>query len=213
MKPTFEELTGRVLDRLAQAGPSDRVIIGITGSPGAGKTTLAEQLVARLSGALGPALVTHVPMDGYHLADVELDRLGLRERKGAPATFDAHGYVALLRRLRDNADPVIYAPGFDRTIEQPIAGSIAVPQQARVIVTEGNYLLFDGAWSGARELLDEVWYCRPDESVRRERLLARHVRFGKTPKAATAWIAMTDDPNAAAIATTVERADLVIDVD
>jgi pantothenate kinase len=152
-------------------------------------------------------------MDGYHLADVALDRLGLRDRKGAPATFDAEGYVALLRRLRENNDPVIYAPGFDREIEQPIAGSIAIGRQTRVIVTEGNYLLLEGPWQAARDLLDEVWFCRSDEGVRLERLLARHVRFGKTPEAAKAWMAETDGPNAEFIAVTADRADLVIDVD
>ena len=211
MKLSYHDLTQRVCARLNNA--PTRVIIGITGSPGAGKTTLAEQLVSRLAGELGSAQVGHVPMDGYHLADVALDRLGLRDRKGAPATFDAEGYVALLRRLRENADPVIYAPGFDRVIEQPIAGSIAVPRAARVIVTEGNYLLLDGPWAGARALVDEVWFCRPDENVRLERLLARHVEFGKTPEAAVAWMASTDQPNADAIAATLDHADLVVQVD
>ena len=213
MKPTFDDLIKRVRTQLVEASAGARVIIGLTGSPASGKTTLAEQLVARLGLELGPEQVAHVPMDGYHLADVTLEHLGLRDRKGAPATFDAHGYVALLRRLRENADPVIYAPGFDREIEQPIAGSIAVPQSVRVIVTEGNYLLLDSPWTGARALVDEVWYCRPDENVRLERLLARHVRFGKTPDQAVAWIASTDAPNAASIAATADLADLVITVD
>src|SRR6185312_236803 len=111
---------------------------------------------------------------------------------------------------RENLDPVVYAPGFDRDIEQPIAGSIAVARSARVIVTEGNYLLLDGPWVAARELLDEVWFCRPDENTRLERLLARHVEFGKTPDDAVAWMAVTDQPNAEAIAATLERADLLV---
>ena len=213
MKPTFDELTKRVLDLLAAAQPGARVIIGIAGTPGAGKTTLAEQLVTRLALELGGERVAHVPMDGYHLADVELVRLGRRDRKGAPDTFDALGYVALLRRLRENADPVIYAPGFDRVIEQPVAGSLPVFQSARVIVTEGNYLLLDGAWSAARTLLDEVWYCRPDETVRLERLLQRHIRFGKSPEFARTWVEHTDQPNAATISATMDQADLIVVVD
>ena len=213
MKPTMDDLIKRVFTQLVEASAGTRVIIGITGSPGAGKTTLAEQLVAGLGLSLGADQVAHVPMDGYHLADVALERLGLRDRKGAPATFDAHGYVALLRRLRENTDPVVYAPGFDREIEQPIAGSIAVPQQARVIITEGNYLLLDGPWTGARALADEIWFCRPEESVRLERLLARHIRFGKAPEDAVAWMAQTDAPNADSIAATADLADLIVTVD
>jgi pantothenate kinase len=211
MTPTLPDLVRRVLDRLTAGAPGSRVMIGIAGSPGAGKTTLAEQLVELLSTRLGPDQVVHVPMDGFHLADATLDRLGLRGRKGAPATFDADGFVALLGRLRANQDPVVYAPGFDRTIEQPIAGSIAVPRQARVIITEGNYLLLDGPWARGRPLLDEVWFHRVDESVRLERLFARHVRFGKSPADATAWMASTDAPNADAVAATADRADLVIE--
>lgn len=151
-------------------------------------------------------------MDGYHLADVELDRLGLRAHKGAPETFDPAGYVALLRRLRQNVDDVVYAPGFDRTIEQAIAGSIPVPSRARIIVTEGNYLLLDGPWAGVRPLLDEVWFCRQDESTRLQLLLARHVRFGKSPQAARVWMEHTDRPNAELVNATMHRADLVIDL-
>jgi pantothenate kinase len=213
MEPTFDDLTKRVANLLADAPAEARVIIGIAGTPASGKTTLAQLLVAALGTELGADQVSHVPMDGYHLADVALERLGLRNRKGAPATFDVYGYLALLRRLRENTDPVVYAPGFDREIEQPIAGSIAVARQVRVIITEGNYLLLDGAWTAARDLLNEIWYCRPTEARRLERLLSRHIRFGKTPEAARAWIAESDAPNAEVIAGTAERADLEILID
>ncbi|WP_086694879.1 nucleoside/nucleotide kinase family protein [Streptomyces recifensis] len=210
MPPTFDDLLLRARG-LAEDG--QRAILGIAGGPGAGKTTLAGHLVRALN-ADGAPWVAHVPMDGFHLADAELDRLGRRDRKGAPDTFDAAGYAALLRRLREtpaDADEVVYAPAFERDLEQPVAGSIPVPPSARLVVTEGNYLLLrEGSWAGVRPLLDEVWYCEVDEPERVRRLVARHVEFGKEHAAAVAWVLGTDQRNADLIATTRDRADLVI---
>jgi pantothenate kinase len=199
---------------LVQGG--HRAILGITGSPGAGKTTLAEHLVRVLretppAGQPPGEWLAYVPMDGFHLADVELDRLGRRDRKGAPDTFDAAGYAALLRRLREDADDVIYAPAFERDIEQPIAGSIPVPRSARLIVTEGNYLLLDdGDWPRVRPQLDEVWYCDLGTDERVRRLVARHEHFGKEHGAAVAWVMGTDQRNADLISRTRRHADLVV---
>jgi pantothenate kinase len=151
-------------------------------------------------------------MDGFHLADVALERIGLRHAKGAPDTFDAGGYVALLRRLRSpEPEEVVYAPMFERDLEQPLAGAVAVPRSATLVLTEGNYLLLDrGRWPEVRPLLDEVWFCAPAPDVRLARLTARHVAFGKEPAAATAWIAAVDEPNAALVEATRGRADLVV---
>jgi pantothenate kinase len=193
-----------------------RAVLGIAGAPAAGKTTLAEQLVAALrpappTGLTTGAWVAHVPMDGFHLADVELERLGLRDRKGAPETFDALGYAALLRRLHEDQDEVIYAPGFERVIEQPIAGAIPVPREARLVVSEGNYLLLDDPrWAPVRSLLTEVWYADLDQPARLRRLVDRHMRFGKPEPAAIAWANGTDERNAAAVAATRGRADLIV---
>ena len=190
----------------ALAGAGERRLLGLTGAPGSGKSTLAASLVA----ALAPDAVL-VPMDGFHLANAELIRLGRRDRKGAPDTFDAAGYVALLQRLR-RAEEVVYAPGFDRGIEEAIAGAIPVPAEVPLVVTEGNYLLLkDGQWRGVRPLLDEVWYLDVDEDLRLERLIRRHVLYGKAPDEATAWSHGPDQRNAERIAATRDRADLVLD--
>ncbi|GHE06129.1 nucleoside/nucleotide kinase family protein [Streptomyces alanosinicus] len=187
-----------------------RAVLGIAGSPGAGKTTLAGHLVRALNGD-EPRWAAHVPMDGFHLADVELDRLGRRDRKGAPDTFDAAGYAALLRRLRDDTDEVVYAPGFERVLEQPLAGAIPVPPAARLVVTEGNYLLLtEGSWARVRPCLDEVWFCETDEHERVRRLIARHEEFGKEHDTAVAWVLGTDQRNADLVAATRGRADLVV---
>ena len=216
---TFPDLVARAR---ALAVPGRRALLGVVGSPGSGKSTLTEMLLAALRAdpppGEGPDWVAHVPMDGYHLADVELERLGRRQAKGAPDTFDAGGYVALLARLRaweggtrDPADAVVYAPAFERTLEQPLAGAIPVPAAARLVLTEGNYLLLDsGRWPAVAPLLDEVWFCALRDDVRLQRLLARHVAFGKPPDAARAWVAAVDQPNAALIAATRARADLVV---
>jgi pantothenate kinase len=192
-----------------------RRVLGIAGSPGAGKTTLATALVRVLNDTApeGHPWVVHVPMDGFHLADVELARLGRLGRKGAPDTFDPDGYAALLERIRSaGPDETVYAPAFDRDIEQPVAGAVPVPPECRLVVTEGNYLLVDEPrWLRARAALDECWFCDLDEGERHRRLVERHVRFGKSRSAAEAWVAAVDEPNAAAVAATRARADVVVD--
>ncbi len=188
------------------AHPAHRFVLGIAGSPGSGKTTLA-RAVAR---AVGPHAV-HVPMDGFHLADATLERLGRRERKGALDTFDGWGFVALLRRLRAETDHVVYAPSFRREVGEPIAGEIAVTPDHRIVIVEGNYLLVDAEpWAGVRDLLDAAWFCAAVDAVREARLVDRHQHHGRDREAATAWAREVDGANAVLIEASADRADLVV---
>jgi pantothenate kinase len=198
------ELLDRARALMARGG---RRLLGLAGAPGSGKSTLARQLAE----ALGEHAVV-VPMDGFHLANTELVRLGLAHCKGSPDTFDSAGYVALLGRLRaPRAGETVYAPEFRREIEEAIAGAIAVAPAVSLVITEGNYLLLDqGAWAAVRGLLDEAWFVQGDERLRVERLVQRHIGHGRSPEAARDWVAHTDEPNAQLVAGTRSRADFVV---
>ena len=208
---SLSALVDRATSLLERPG---RTVLGITGAPGAGKSTLTSLLLGRLRADLGDDAVGHLPMDGFHLADVQLDRLGRRDRKGAPDTFDVDGYVAALERLHAQPDRTIFAPGFERDLEQPIAAAIAITPSARLVVTEGNYLLLpDGGWEHVRPLLAEVWFVDVDDDLRRARLVQRHEEFGKSPDEARAWVERSDEANASLVTATRGAADVVVRLD
>lgn len=184
-----------------------RYLLGVAGAPGAGKSTFAEAERRRLVADGTPAAV--LPMDGFHLPQAELVRLGRRDRMGAPDTFDVDGFVAALERLRRPG--AIRVPGFDRRIEEPVPDAIEIGADIQLVIVEGNYLLHDrDGWQRVRPLLDRVVFLAPDDAVRRQRLVARHVEFGKSPTEAEAWVACSDDPNAALVIATAHRADDIL---
>ncbi len=196
----------RVLADRRDAGRAGPPVLGITGPPGAGKSTLAEQVVEAVPGAV------HVGMDGFHLAHSALVELGRVERKGAPDTFDAAGYVALLRRIRAvRPGSTVWAPQFRREIEDAVAAAVPVTADATLVVTEGNYLLLDEPpWAEIRDLLDECWYVDVPDDLRRARLQSRHERYGRDPEQARERTLGSDERNAVLVAASRERAALLV---
>lgn len=202
----LRDLIGRLR---AVAAPGRRTIVGVVGEPGAGKSTLVAELVDALGPDAAPA-----PMDGFHLSNKVLDDLGLRERKGAPETFDAHGFVQLLERLRDQREDVVYAPEFLREHDESIAARIAISRDTPVVLVEGNYLLLDEhPWLEVRRHLDAVWYLDLDHDERLRRLADRHRSFGRAEAQAWERARTHDQVNAELVRRTRVRADLVVRAD
>lgn len=207
--PEVVRFDDELFHRTHAMAATGRVVLGICGAPGAGKSLLAERLVHRYG-----AEAVVVPMDGFHLHDDELARLELTHRKGAPETFDVAGYLSLLRRLRTEPGRVVYAPAFDRSRELTVAGAVAVRPEHRLVVTEGNYLLLDApGWREVHPLLDEVWFVEADETARLQRLVDRHAAHGKPRDLAQRWATVSDQANAELVATTRDRATVVVRVD
>ncbi|MFD6953672.1 nucleoside/nucleotide kinase family protein [Nocardiopsis sp. TSRI0078] len=184
------------LARGAAADGARRAVLGLAGAPGAGKSTLARHLVAGVDRELGPGAAGYLPMDGFHLSNAQLDRLGRRDRKGAPDTFDAHGYVALVRRLLEEADHPVYVPDYDRRLHEPVAARHVIAPHTRLVVTEGNYLASDEEpWARLRGLFAQLWYVEADDELRERRLHRRQTAGGATDEAARLWVERSDRPN------------------
>ena len=206
VRETLEQLVARAA---ALAGTGSRRLLGITGAPGAGKSTLCAALLA----ALGDRAAL-VGMDGFHLANAELERLQRRDRKGAPDTFDVGGYVALLARLRTPPAEPVYGPVFDRALEESIGSAVPVSPTTPLVLTEGNYLLLpDAGWAAVRGRLDEVWYLDVPPEVREHRLLRRRLSYGHEQRAAEDWVRTVDGPNGRTVEASRSRADLVVQLD
>lgn len=202
--PEIAQAMDALRSRLASG---TRTVLGITGAPGSGKSTFADWIREQFS----PGMAVVVPMDGFHLGNAIIEGTPLRQRKGAIDTFDGGGYLALLRRLVRRDEAVVYAPEFRRTLDEPVAASIAVPADVPLVITEGNYLLAEQEpWKEVRAQLDEVWFVDTPHQLRMTRLTARHVSFGMEQAAAEAWAAGPDEANAQLIQATRPAADRII---
>ncbi|MEU1813659.1 nucleoside/nucleotide kinase family protein [Streptomyces roseifaciens] len=204
-------ITTWAADAWALAAADGRSLLGIAGPPGAGKSTLARALVAEVRRQHGAGSAAYLPMDGFHLSNAQLERLGLTGRKGSAPSFDVWGYADLLRRVTEERDRDVYVPDYDRTLHEPVAARHLVPPSARLVVTEGNYLACDEpGWRDARRYLAEVWYLETPDEVRQDRLLERQMTGGRDEVAARAWVQGNDGPNGEQVKASRRRCDRIL---
>ena len=202
-----EGLLERALRLLDRPG---RGVLGIAGAPASGKSTLAALLLAELD-RQRPGAAVGVGMDAFHLGHRVLVRRGQIGIKGAPETFDAVGFLHLLRRIRSETGTV-YAPEFDRDIEDSLAHVVEIGPNVGLVVTEGNYLLLDvPPWDGVRGLLDEAWFVHLDDAERQRRMVARHRRHGHDQAVAEARAFGSDERNARLVDAAPNHPDLWIE--
>jgi len=187
-----------------------RFILGVVGKPGVGKSTFTQDLLEHLP----VESVAVLPMDGFHMSNEKLIELGRRDRKGAPDTFDVDDFAHALADVKDGHGRDIYFPIFEREIEASIPNAGVIAATVKLVIVEGNYLLHsESGWKEISNYLDESWFLSLDDDLRMQRLIARHIQFGKSPEEAKLWSEGTDEVNARLIQQSLTRADYEVVLD
>jgi pantothenate kinase len=201
---------------LLQHRPS-RVLVGLAGVPGAGKSTLAQQLSVAVNVACGTDCCVALGMDGFHLSKAQLaqfpDPALALARRGAPWTFDASGFRERVTMLRSAAGRhAVTWPDFAHEVGDPVPDAISVAADVRVVIVEGLYLLHQAdGWHDIDRLFDERWFLDTPFSLSMERLARRHMQaWGFTRAQAEQRIASSDGLNAQLVQESALRADWLV---
>ena len=205
-------LVPHILDMVSKS-PNHRIAIGLAGGPGAGKSTMAAELMTMIN-ATHPGIAALVPMDGFHIRHNKLEAMGEVHRKGAPHTFEGADFVHFLHRLKTATEPVS-GPGYSRKIEDTVENAFTVPPEARILLVEGNYLLLtEVPWAAVKPLLDYAVFLHVPRDLVAARLLKRHGEEGLfTEERNRAHIERNDLPNHDLVQQSQDRADVVIELD
>lgn len=192
---SINDLADELLKRVAKLSGSERLVVGVAGPPGVGKSTLCGRLAGLLNGNQ-PDIAAIFPMDGYHFDDGYLNQKGWRAQKGAPHTFDVGGFIHTLKRLKTNLEELIAVPVFDREIEISRAGARVILQDVRIILVEGNYLLLEEPpWDQLASNFDISVMLRAELNEIERRLGARWVEHGMNPAEILEKLEANDLPN------------------
>lgn len=227
MDEVYDSLARRLLPTAAAtSNPHLKYLVGLAGPPGAGKSTVAHEVVQRINKLWpqkspsmdeqvgSPDVAIVLPMDGFHLYRSQLDSMEdpkeAHARRGAPWTFDPARLLKCLQTLRSQGS--VCAPSFDHGVGDPIEDDIFVSLQHQIVIVEGNYLLLDeGLWNDISSMFDEKWFIDVDLDTSMQRVLKRHVSKSKKPLDEAKWrIEYNDRPNAEMIMKSKKNADLII---